>query len=84
MQVEAQTPAAVRCAVQLFATAGALRSAVGTPTPPEEAAIYERYLAAARSQLGDAAFADAWAEGSNWPLEQGIAYALENTDAATT
>jgi len=40
-------------------------------------------VAAARSQLDEAAFATAWAAGQALTLEQAIAYALEEPDAAT-
>jgi hypothetical protein len=37
---------------------------------------YDHVVAAARSQLDEATFAVAWAEGRAMPLEQAIAYAL--------
>jgi hypothetical protein len=36
-----------------------------------------RSIATVRAQLGDAAFAAAWAEGQALPLEQAVAYALD-------
>jgi hypothetical protein len=44
---------------------------------PEERAKDERYHAIARAQLGEHAFASAWAEGRTMPVEQVIADALE-------
>ena len=37
----------------------------------------EPYLAAARSQVGDKAWAEAWEEGRSMIFEEAIAYALE-------
>ena len=41
---------------------------------------HERAEKAARITLGDADFASAWEEGKQMPLEQAIAYALEEYD----
>jgi hypothetical protein len=38
---------------------------------------YERALAAARAQLGAAAFAAAWTEGAGWLVEEAIAEILD-------
>jgi hypothetical protein len=38
--------------------------------------LYERHVAEVRAQLGDAAFAAAWAAGRTLPLEDAIAEAL--------
>jgi hypothetical protein len=45
-----------------------------------EQADYERYLAAARAKLDEAAFIAAWATGRAMTMEQAIAYALEEAD----
>jgi len=39
--------------------------------------LYERTAAAVRSQLGESAFEEAWAEGQAMTFEQAVAYALE-------
>jgi hypothetical protein len=57
-------------AVRLWGAADALREAMGTLIPPVYRANYERSLAAARAQLGEKAFAAAWAEGRMMTLEQ--------------
>jgi hypothetical protein len=44
---------------------------------PSQRAEYERQIAAARSRLGDSAFAAAWAEGQAMSLEEAVAYAVE-------
>ena len=43
--------------------------------------LYERTVSATRSQLGDAAFEAAQAEGRAMTFEQAVAYALEDHDA---
>ncbi|MCI0645594.1 MAG: tetratricopeptide repeat protein, partial [Chloroflexi bacterium] len=50
-------------AARLFGAAAALRAAIGTPDDPADRAEYERYMAATRARLDEAAFAAAWAEG---------------------
>ena len=42
--------------------------------------LYERTVSATRSQLGDAAFKEAQAEGKAMAFEQAVAYALEDHD----
>ena len=63
-------------AARLFGATEALREAVGYQYIPEEDAWREPYLAAARSQLDEAAWDKAWAEGRAMPMEQAIEYAL--------
>jgi predicted ATPase/class 3 adenylate cyclase/DNA-binding CsgD family transcriptional regulator len=60
-------------AARFFGIAEVLREAGGTPMPLSDRKVYERYLAAARAQLGEAAFAAAWAEGRTMTLEQALA-----------
>jgi hypothetical protein len=47
------------------------------PIWPDERRDYERIVATARAQLGEEAFAMAWAAGRAMSLDQAIAYALE-------
>ncbi|HET9000843.1 MAG TPA: adenylate/guanylate cyclase domain-containing protein [bacterium] len=63
-------------AARLFAAAEALRAAIGHLLAPQDQAEYEGLLASARSRLGAAPFAAAWAEGRAMTLEQAIDYAL--------
>jgi non-specific serine/threonine protein kinase len=44
---------------------------------PTVRAVHDGTVAAARSGLGDDAFAAAWADGQGLSLEQAVAYALE-------
>ncbi|HEV2581988.1 MAG TPA: LuxR C-terminal-related transcriptional regulator, partial [Ktedonobacteraceae bacterium] len=60
-------------AVRLLAAAAALRDSLGAPLPPVCRADYERSVAAARAQLGEQAFAVAWAEGYGITWEQALA-----------
>jgi len=60
-------------AVRLLAAAAALRDSLGAPLPPVCRADYERFLVAARAQLGEQAFAVAWAEGQSMTWEQALA-----------
>ncbi len=62
-----------RWAVRLWGTAEAFREASGVPLPPNHGPLYERRVTAARAQLGEEAFAAAWAEGRIMTPEQAIA-----------
>jgi predicted ATPase/class 3 adenylate cyclase len=60
-------------AAQLWGLAEALREAMGAPISLVERASYERSVTSARSQLGEKAFATAWAEGGTLSLGQALA-----------
>ncbi len=60
-------------AARLWGAAEALRETQGTPLPPVQRAEYERSIAITRTQLGEQAFAAAWAEGRTMTLEQVLA-----------
>jgi tetratricopeptide (TPR) repeat protein len=64
-------------AAKLFGAAQTQREAVGYLHAPREHALREPYLAAARSRLGDAAWAKAWEVGHSMTFEDAIVYALE-------
>lgn len=55
--------AGARWAAQLWGAAETLRQHIGAPLPPVYRTDYEQAVAAARSALGEKAFAYAWAEG---------------------
>jgi predicted ATPase/DNA-binding CsgD family transcriptional regulator len=60
-------------AARLWGAAQALRDTMGTPLPPAYRAEYERSVAFARTQLGEKAFATAWAEGRDMTPDQAFA-----------
>ena len=66
-------------AARLFGATHALREAIGAGLWPGERIECERNLASARAQLDNDAWDKAWAEGRAMPLEQAVAYALEET-----
>ncbi len=59
-------------AAHLWGAAEALRKAIGTPIPPVYRPWYQQAVAAARSQLGEVAFATAWVQGRSMSPEQAI------------
>jgi predicted ATPase/transcriptional regulator with XRE-family HTH domain len=65
-------------AARLWGAAERLRAALGYRSAPAARATYERAVALARAQLGDDAFAAAWAAGAALSLDQAIAEALES------
>ena len=69
-------------AARLWGTAEALREGLGTPLPPVSRASYQRAVAAARTQLGEQAFATAWAEGRTMTPEQAFAAQGRTTRSA--
>jgi tetratricopeptide (TPR) repeat protein len=67
-----EKPARAMEAARLWGAAEALREAIGAPMPPVYRSDHERAVAAARAQLGERAFSQAWARGRTMPLEQVI------------
>jgi ATP/maltotriose-dependent transcriptional regulator MalT len=59
-------------AARLWGLAETLREAMGAPISPVERASYERSVQALRTQLGEQAFATAWAQGRTMTLEQAL------------
>jgi predicted ATPase/DNA-binding SARP family transcriptional activator len=71
-------------AARLFGAAEALRDALhSSSVAPVDRPDYERAVAAARSQLAEAAFAAAWAAGRAMPLDAAVTFALEDTSASS-
>ena len=66
-------------AVRLFAWADATRETVDDLRPPVEQVSVDRDLATIRSQLDEAAFAEAQAAGRAMSMDEAIALALEST-----
>ena len=64
---------------RLWGAAEAMRDAMGTPMPPVYRVDYERSVTAARTQLGEKVFAEAWAEGRAMTPEQVLAVQTPGT-----
>jgi DNA-binding NarL/FixJ family response regulator len=64
--------------------AEALREAVGYQHTPEERALREPYLRAARSQLDEASWEEAFAEGQTMSMEAAIEYVVSVEEPSTT
>ncbi len=69
-------------AARWWATAQALREAIGVPLYPVDQPAYEQAVAATRRALGEEAFAAAWEQGRTQPLEQVIAAILQRGEEA--
>jgi tetratricopeptide (TPR) repeat protein len=63
--------------VRLFGAASKLRETAGLPLTPSERDSVGQELASLHLALDEAAFAAAWQEGRAMPIEQAVAYALE-------
>ena len=70
-----------RRATRLWGAAQAWREATDNPWLPFERTLHEPYLAAARSRMDEADWAEAWEEGRTMSLEDAITYALEDEHA---
>jgi hypothetical protein len=64
-------------AAMLFGTAHALREQIGAPLPPVDRAAYDSVVAACRAQLGETAFAEAWARAAARPFQEVVAEVLQ-------
>ena len=69
-------------AARLWGAAEALRESIGAPPTPEARPYYKRSTAAARAQLGEAAWEAAFAEGMAMSPEEAAEYALGEGDHA--
>ena len=69
-------------AARLWGAAKALREAIDARQPPAQRLRCEHHLAVARAQLDEATWEAALNEGRAMPLEQAIAYALEESSNA--
>jgi predicted ATPase/transcriptional regulator with XRE-family HTH domain len=68
----------LRRSAVLYGAVAALREATGAQVPPLDRASYARSADRVRARLGQAAFAAAWDAGHAMPLDQAIAYALDD------
>ena len=67
-------------AVQLWAAAETIRKEIGAPLPPGHRTLHATYFSAARSQLEEAAFAQAWATGIALSQDAAIEFALGSAE----
>jgi tetratricopeptide (TPR) repeat protein len=67
-------------AARLWGAAQTQRQVISAGIPLGDRRSYDHAVATARAQLGEAAFAAAWAEGRALRLEQAIVYALEGSE----
>jgi non-specific serine/threonine protein kinase len=63
-------------AARLFGAATRLHEALGFRFKPADQECYDHHMVIARTRLGEAAFAAAWAEGRAMTLDQALDYAL--------
>ncbi len=64
-------------AAMLFSTAHALRQGMGAPLPPVDRADHDSIVAACRAQLGETAFAEAWAHTAARPFQEVVEEVLK-------
>jgi predicted ATPase/class 3 adenylate cyclase/Tfp pilus assembly protein PilF len=67
---------------KLFGAVEMLDEVMGGSQATEDDTLHGPYLAAARSQLDEAAWQEAWAEGRAMTLDKAISYALEEEEAS--
>jgi non-specific serine/threonine protein kinase len=67
-------------AARLWRAAEAIAQVAGYAMPPYVRADHDRNVMAVRAQLGEEAFAAAWAEGRRMTLEQAVEYALARSE----
>ena len=70
-------PKAAAC---LYATAAALRDAIGAPLPPSARVDVDHDVAATERVVGKEAFAAAWAQGRSMTLEQAVEWTMALPD----
>jgi non-specific serine/threonine protein kinase len=68
---------------RLYGVVEKLNEVMGIPQDAGEDALTGPYLAAARSQLDEAAWQEAWTQGRAMTLEEAISYALQEEEAGT-
>ena len=65
-------------AARLFGAAEALRETRGEQFSPAERSVHQRYVVMGHAQMDEVAWQAAWTEERTMPLEQAVAYALED------
>ena len=64
-------------AVRLWGVAAASREATDIPWMPEERAMIEPHIDAARARLDEATWREQWEKGRSMPLDQAVSHVLE-------
>ncbi len=67
----------IRRAARLWGATAGYREATGVPWRPEERAMIEPHIDAARTRLEEAAWQEEWEKGKSMTLDQAVGYALE-------
>ena len=83
-RAQGQDIARLQCAARLLGTAAALGDQLKIPLEPVRRMDYEASVTALRAQLGETAFATAFAEGRALALEQAIASFLDPAQTGDT
>ena len=60
--------------------AASLRATIGVPLPANDQLHQQQIIAAARTQLGETAYASAYAEGYAMTTDQAVAFALAQVE----
>jgi hypothetical protein len=64
-------------AAMLFSAAHALRQGMGAPLPPVDRPAHESVVAVCRAQLGETAFAEAWAHAASRSFQEVVEEVLK-------
>jgi predicted ATPase/class 3 adenylate cyclase len=70
----------IRRAAQLWGAVAGYRDATGAPWIPEERAMIEAHIDAARPRLEEATWREEWEKGRSMTLDQAVEYALEEQE----
>jgi predicted ATPase len=71
----------IRRAARLWGAVAGYRDATGAPWIPEERAMIEAHIDAARPRLEEATWREEWEKGRSMTLDQAVEYALEEQEA---
>jgi len=66
--------------IRLFGAFEALNASLGAEVGPQDQAVFDGYVAAARRALGEAVVAEEWKRGASWTRDQAIAATLTLRD----
>ena len=71
----------IRRAARLWGAVAGYRDATGAPWIPEERAMIEAHIDAARPRLEEATWREEWEKGRSMTLDQAVEYALVEQEA---